>query len=70
MKKIEKDSDTFEIENTSPTHFSKLKNFLWVCWFLGKNLYDFVPQLENSKTRTTILIGKDKLYVKTSVKHE
>ena len=23
--------------------FSKFKNFLWVCWFLGKNLSNFVP---------------------------
>ena len=25
------------------TQFSKLNNFLWVCWFLGKNLSNFVP---------------------------
>ena len=23
--------------------FSKFKNFLWVCWFLDKNLSNFVP---------------------------
>ena len=23
--------------------FSKFNNFLWVCWFLGKNLSNFVP---------------------------
>ena len=30
--------------DTSPlTQFSKFNNFLWVCWFLGKNLSNFVP---------------------------
>ena len=24
------------------TQFSKFNNFLWVCWFLGKNLSNFV----------------------------
>ena len=23
--------------------FSKLNDFLWVCWFLGKNIFNFVP---------------------------
>ena len=37
--------------DTSPlTQFSKFNNFLWVCWFLGKNLFNFVPMLENFKT--------------------
>ena len=28
----------------SPQHqLSKFNNFLWVCWFLGKNLSNFVP---------------------------
>ena len=32
------------IFDTSPlTQFSKFINFLWVCWFLGKNLSNFVP---------------------------
>ena len=32
------------IYDTSPlTQFSKFNNFLWVCWFLGKNLSNFVP---------------------------
>ena len=32
------------IFDTSPlTQFSKFNNFLWVCWFFGKNLSDFVP---------------------------
>ena len=32
------------IFDTSPLHqFSKFNNFLWVCWFLGKNLSNFVP---------------------------
>ena len=58
-KKIEKDSDNFwyrkltlkvgrlgdfALFDTSPlVQFSKFKNFLWVGWFLGKNLSDFVP---------------------------
>ena len=58
-KKIEKDSDNFwyrkltlkvgrlgdfALFDTSPlTQFSKFHNFLWVCWFLGKNLSNFVP---------------------------
>ena len=25
------------------TQFSKFNNFLWVCWFIGKNLSDSVP---------------------------
>ena len=29
---------------TSPlTQLKKFNNFLWVCWFLGKNLSNFVP---------------------------
>ena len=32
------------IFDTSPlTQFSNFNNFLWVCWFLGKNLSSFVP---------------------------
>ena len=58
-KKIEKDSDNFwyrkltlkvkrlgdfALFDTSPlTQFSKFNNFLWVCWFLGKNHSNFVP---------------------------
>ena len=58
-KKIEKDSDNFwyrkltlkvkrlgdfALFDTSPLiQFSKFNNFLWVCWFLGKNLSNFVP---------------------------
>ena len=33
------------------TQFSKFNNFLWVCWFLGKNLSNFLPpvwKLHNS----------------------
>ena len=60
-KKIEKDSDNFwyrkltlkvgrlgdfALFDTSPlVQFSKFKNFLWVCWFLGKNLSNFVPPI-------------------------
>ena len=55
-EKIEKDLDDFWHRNidfesqilalfdTSPLHqFLKFNNFLWVCWFLGKNLTNFVP---------------------------
>ena len=32
------------IFDTSPLHqFSKFNNFLWTCWFLGKNLSNFAP---------------------------
>ena len=32
------------IFDSSPLHqFSKFNNFLWVCWFLGKNLANFAP---------------------------
>ena len=32
------------IFDTSPLHqFSKLNNSLWVCWFFGKNISNFVP---------------------------
>ena len=41
---------------TSPlTQFSKFNYFIWVRWFLGKNLSNFVPQLENSTTRIALL---------------
>ena len=34
----------FALFDTSPlTQFSKFNNFLWVCWFFGKNLSNFVP---------------------------
>ena len=33
--------------------FSKFINFLWVCWFLGKNLSN--PPLENFSTPTAII---------------
>ena len=31
--------------------FSKFKNFLWVCWFLCKNLSNFVSLPENLRNR-------------------
>ena len=41
--------------DTSLLHqFSKFNHFLWVCWFLGKNLSNFVTPLEHSTTYTTI----------------
>ena len=30
--------------------FSKLNYFLWLCWFFGKNLSNFVPPFENFTT--------------------
>ena len=54
-KKIRKIQIIFDVENdfesqiwalfdTSPlTQFSKFNNFLWVSWFLGKNISNFVP---------------------------
>jgi hypothetical protein len=34
---------------------SKFNNFLWVCWFLYKNIFNFVPPFENSTTCTAIM---------------
>ena len=36
---------------------SKFNNFLWACWFLYKNLSNFVPPLKNSTTRTAITLN-------------
>ena len=60
-KKIEKDSDNFWCTkltlkvgrlgdfahfDTSPlVQLSKFKNFLWLCWFLGKTLSNFIPSV-------------------------
>ena len=45
------------IFDTSPlTQFSKFNNFLWACWFLGKNLSNVVPpvwKLHNPYCHTT-----------------
>ena len=41
----------FVLFDTSPLHqFSKFNNFLWVCWFLCKNLSNFVHHAWNSTT--------------------
>ena len=37
--------------------FSKYNNFFWVCWFLCKNLSNFVPPFENSTTRIAIVLA-------------
>ena len=43
--------------DTSPLiQFSKFNNFLWACWFLGKNLSNFVPPLEDSTTLQPVLL--------------
>ena len=31
------------VDSSPLTQFLKFNNFLWVCWFLGKNLSNFVP---------------------------
>ena len=70
-KKMRKIQIIFDIENwlwksnfgqnfgtfdTSPlTQFSKFNNFLWECWFLGKNISNFVPPAWNSTTRIAII---------------
>ena len=77
-KKIEKDSDNFwyrkltlkvgrlgdfDLFDTSPlVQFSKFKNFLWVSWFLGKNLSNFVPpvwKLHNPYCHNTQWASRD-----------
>ena len=74
-KKIEKDSDNFwyrkltlkvrrlgdfALFDISPlTQFSKFNTFLWVCWFLGKNLSNFVPlvwKLHNRYCHSTYVV--------------
>ena len=42
--KIDLESQILVLFDSSPlTQFLKFNNFLWVCWFLGKNLSNFVP---------------------------
>ena len=42
--KIDFESQILVLFDSSPlTQFLKFNNFLWVCWFLGKNLSNFVP---------------------------
>ena len=36
-------SDFWKLLRPMLIQFSKFNNFLWVCWFLGKNLSSFVP---------------------------
>ena len=43
-QKIDFESQNLALFDTSPLHqFSNFNNFLWVCWFLGENLSNFVP---------------------------
>ena len=44
--------------DTSPlTQVSKFNNFLWVCWFLGKNFLILYPWTWNSITSIAITLG-------------
>jgi hypothetical protein len=41
---IDFESQILALFDTFPLiQFSKFNNFLWVCWFLGKNLSNYVP---------------------------
>ena len=40
-----KNSDFWKLLGPPLIQFSKLNNFLWVCWFLGKNVSNFVPPI-------------------------
>ena len=54
--KIDFESQILALFDTNPLHqFSKFNNFLWVCWFLGRNISNFVYLLQNFITRITIL---------------
>ena len=56
MKIIDfKNSDFWKLLRPPLIQFSKFKNLLWVCWYLGKNLFNFVPPFENSTKRIAIL---------------
>ena len=48
------------IFDSSPLHqFSKFNHFLWVCWFLGKNLSNFVShawKLDNQYCHTSYVL--------------
>ena len=48
-------SDFWKLLRPPLIQFSKFNNFLWVCWFLAKNLSNFVPpvwKLHNPYCRT------------------
>ena len=59
------------IFETYPLHqFSKFNNFHLYVDFLGKNISNFVPPLENSTTRITIMINNDgKRETKKSIRY-
>ena len=62
--KIDFESQILALFDTSPlTQFSKFNNFLWLSWFLGKNLSNFVPLLENSTTHIAIFYSLIKHYM-------
>ena len=60
-KKIRTDLFDFDMENW--LWKSKFNNFLLVCWFLGRNLSNFVFPFENSSTRVATL-SREVLYSK------
>ena len=67
--KIDFEIHILALFDTSPLHqFSKFNNFLWVCWFLGKNLSNFVSpawQLDNPyyhSTQTFVFSSATKFY--------
>ena len=53
------------ILDISPLHqYSKFNNFLWVYWFLGKNLFNFVPP--TWKTQQPVIPHKLGLHILAS----
>ena len=51
-------SDFWKLLRPPLIQFSKFNNFLWGCWFLGKNLSNFVPpvwKLHNPYCHTGII---------------
>ena len=50
-----KNSDFCSYCGSLLVQFSKFKKILWVCWFVGENLCDFIPPFKNSTTRIAII---------------
>ena len=45
------------------TKFSKFNNLLWECWFLGKNISDFVPPVWKLHNRIAIIFSMQVCYL-------